>query len=183
MRIEEHTYQLNIKVLGKDDSTARVQVEELDPMTREEFWEFLLRASKAEELPKSTRPSRAVWRDTKESPQPKSKLKEMDEFNKMYKKFKRKFPQASNKLLEEKTRKYLEQRKQILEEFQLAMSEQLEGKDTGLWSGIATSNKPSSPLPKESLKTLEELKQTDEKLRALLAPRTSNQQKGDNNVA
>ena len=125
MRIEERTYQLNIRVLGKDDDSARVQVEELDPMTRDEFWEFLLRASKADELPPSYRPSRAVWRDTTESPQPKSVLKAMDEFNKVYKSFKRKFPQASAKLLEEKTRQYINQRKTIFEDFQAALTEQL----------------------------------------------------------
>lgn len=163
MRIEETTYQLNIRVLGKDDSTARVQVENLDPMTREEFWEFLLRASKAEELPKSARPSREVWRDTREHPMPKHKLKEMDEFNKIYKMFKRKFPLASQELLAEKTRQYISQRATILEDFQAALASQLqacqgtkEQADVLAWAeepgegkaeeieSIAKSNEPSS---------------------------------------
>lgn len=147
MRIEENTFQLNIKVLGTNDSDARVQVEELAPMNQEEFWAFLIRACKAGELPKSTRPSRAVWRDTRESPQPKAKLKEMDEFNVMYRKLKRKFPTASPKLLEEKTRKYLAQRKALLEEFQQALGEQLE--QGGLF-GIAKVNEPSSTTPSKS---------------------------------
>ena len=133
MRIEENTYQLNIRILGKNDDTARVQVEELEPMTRDEFWEFLLRASKADQLPASCRPSRAVWRDTKESPQPKSVLKAMDEFNKVYKSFKRKFPQASNKLLEEKTRQYIDQRKTIFEDFQAALTAQLSSPEGSLF--------------------------------------------------
>lgn len=128
MQIEETTYSLNIRVLGTSDSDARVQVESLEPMTQEEFWSFLIRASKAGQLPKTTRPSRVVWRDTKESPQPKSRLKEMDEFNQMYKKFKRKFPQASHELLVEKTQQYLDQRKTIMEDFQAALRAQLFGK-------------------------------------------------------
>lgn len=125
MRIEEQTFQLNIRVLGETAETARVQIEELDPMTKDQMWNFLIRACKAGELPKSARPSREVWRDTREHPQPKSKLREMDEFNKMYKKFKRKFPQASHELLTEKTKQYLEQRKTILQDFQAALEAQL----------------------------------------------------------
>lgn len=127
MRIEEQTFQLNIRVLGETAETARVQIEELDPMTKDQMWNFLIRACKAGELPKSARPSREVWRDTREHPQPKAKLREMDEFNQMYKKFKRKFPQASHELLTEKTKQYLEQRKTILQDFQAALEAQLGG--------------------------------------------------------
>lgn len=116
MRIEETIFSLNIKVLGTNDSDAKVQIENLAPFSKDEFWEFLIRACKAGELPKSARPSREVWRDTKESPQPKKVLKEMDEFNQMYKKFKRKFPQASQELLTQKTKEYLESRRKILED-------------------------------------------------------------------
>lgn len=139
MQIEETTYSLNIRVLGTSDSDARVQVESLEPMTQEEFWSFLIRASKAGQLPKTTRPSRAVWRDTKESPQPKSRLKEMDEFNQMYKKFKRKFPQASHELLVEKTQQYLDQRKTIMEDFQAALRAQLFGEEAGPAAGTSQS--------------------------------------------
>lgn len=125
MRIEEQTFQLNIRVVGETAETARVQVEELDPFTKDELWNFLIRACKAGELPKSARPSREVWRDTREHPQPKAKLREMDEFNQMYRKFKRKFPQASHELLAEKTKKFLEQRRTIFEDFQTALQAQL----------------------------------------------------------
>lgn len=165
MRIEERTYQLNIRVLGKDDDSARVQVEELDPMTRDEFWEFLLRASKADELPPSYRPSRAVWRDTTESPQPKSVLKAMDEFNKVYKSFKRKFPQASAKLLEEKTRQYINQRKTIFEDFQAALTEQLASKKGLFPEGSLTKKIAQS---KEASQTLASITSLDKEILELL---------------
>ena len=146
MRIEEQTFQLNIRVLGETDETARVQIEGLDPMTKDQMWNFLIRACKAGELPKSARPSREVWRDTREHPQPKAKLREMDEFNQMYKKFKRKFPQASHELLTEKTKQYLEQRKTILQDFQAALEAQL-GQPTGtkgILDGFMLQAKPTT---------------------------------------
>lgn len=174
MRIEENTYQLNIRILGKNDDTARVQVEELEPMTRDEFWEFLLRASKADQLPASCRPSRAVWRDTKESPQPKSVLKAMDEFNKVYKSFKRKFPQASNKLLEEKTRQYIDQRKTIFEDFQAALTAQL-SQQGGLFPEGSLGNKIAQS--KQASRTFSTITSLDKEISDLLqGPQATSQE-------
>ena len=151
MRIDETTFSLNIKVLGTNDSDAKVQVENLEPFSKDEFWEFLIRACKAGELPKSARPSREVWRDTKESPQPKKVLKEMDEFNQMYKKFKRKFPQASQELLTQKTREYLESRRKILED--LGSFEEVLRKR--LAEDVAKSKETAQPLQKATSQSLE----------------------------
>lgn len=160
MRIEEQTFQLNIRVLGETAETARIQIEEMDPMTKDQMWEFLIRACKADELPKSARPSREVWRDTREHPQPKAKLKEMDEFNQMYKKFKRKFPQASHELLTEKTKQYLEQRKTILQDFQAALEAQLgqpAESTKGLLDGFVLQAKPTpAPAPAQENLPFEE---------------------------
>lgn len=145
MRIEEQTYNLNFKILGTNDTDAKIQIEELAPMSKDELWAFLVRSAKAQELPKSARPSTAVWRDTRESPQPKSKLKEMDEFNAMYKKLKRKFPTAKPELLMQKTKDYIEARKKILEElggFQDTFQEML-GKGQSDILKVANCKEPS----------------------------------------
>lgn len=125
MRIEEQTFSLNIRILGTNSDDAKVQVEELAPFTKDELWAFLIRACKAGELPKSCRPSTAVWRDTRESPAPKKQLKEMDERRKAFKQFKRKFPQARDEVIMEKVEKYLENKRKILEEFSQMFGETL----------------------------------------------------------
>lgn len=125
MRIEETTFSLNITILGATSSEAKVQVEQISPMGKEEFWNWLISAAKAQELPKTTRPSREVWRDTRESPQPRAKIKEMDEYALQYRKFKRKFPQASPELLAQKTREFLDARKNILSDFTELLSQSL----------------------------------------------------------
>lgn len=125
MRIEETTFSLNITILGATSSEAKVQVEQISPMGKEEFWNWLISAAKAQELPKTTRPSREVWRDTRESPQPRTKIKEMDEYALQYKKFKRKFPQASPELLAQKTKEFLDARKNILSDFTDILSQSL----------------------------------------------------------
>lgn len=119
MRLEETILNFNITVHISGDSSeeARIQIESLPPMGKEAFWDFLLRRAKAGELPRTSRPSREVWRDTKESPQPRSKLIEMDEFAKEYKKLKRRFPQADNELLAKKTSEMIEMRKKVFEDF------------------------------------------------------------------
>lgn len=118
MNIEETTFSLNIKILGDSSHTARIQVESLPAMSQTEFFEWLFGACKRGELPRTSRPSREVWRDTKESPQPKHILKQMDEFSLQYKKFKRKYPKASAEKLNQLTKDYLEERKKILESFE-----------------------------------------------------------------
>lgn len=125
MRIEEQTFNLNIRILGNNSDDAKVQVEELAPFTKDELWEFLIRACKAGELPRTTRPSTTVWRDTRESPAPKKQLKEMDERRKAFKQFKRKFPQARDEVIMEKVEKYLENKRKILEEFSQMFGESL----------------------------------------------------------
>lgn len=172
MRIEENTFSLNIRILGTNDTDARAQVEGLDPMTREELWSFLIRACKAGELPKSARPSREVWRDTREHPMPKAKLKAMDEYNKVYKMFKRKFPLADEALLKAKTKQYIEQRKNILADFQAAMAGHLEeqaqrGKSLQEFVELFTKSKQASSTP--NTKTLEEIASADEAISELLA--------------
>lgn len=117
MEIEKTIWNFNITVLEGDSRDAKVQIETLPPMTKDEFWDWLLKASKRGELPRTSRPSRETWRDTKESPQPKSALEKMGEFARQYKKFKRQFPQASHEFLSEKTNEFLRNKDKILEDF------------------------------------------------------------------
>lgn len=153
MRIEETTYNLNITILGTTAEDAKIQIEQIAPMNKDEFWNWLISSAKAQELSKTTRPSREVWRDTKENPQPRTKLREMDEFRSTYKKFKRKFPQASEELLRTKTQEFLNGRKKILSDFADILSEKLfpeeeknevdESKPQKSWDGADLSKQPS----------------------------------------
>lgn len=127
MRIEETTFSLNITLTGETSEEARIQIESLEPMTKDQFWNWLLGAAKARELPKTTRPSREVWRDTRESPQPREVKEKMDRFARQYKRFKRQFPQASDKILREKTKEFLESQEKILSDFSSILSQSLFG--------------------------------------------------------
>lgn len=127
MRIEETTFSLNITLTGETSEEARVQIESLSPMTKDQFWNWLIGAAKARELPKTTRPSREVWRDTRESPQPREVKEKMDRFARQYKRFKRQFPQASDKILREKTKEFLESQEKILSDFSSILSQSLFG--------------------------------------------------------
>lgn len=127
MRIEETTFSLNITLTGETSEGARIQIESLAPMTKDQFWNWLVGAAKARELPKTTRPSREVWRDTRESPQPREVKEKMDKFARQYKRFKRQFPQASDKILREKTKEFLENQEKILSDFSSILSQSLFG--------------------------------------------------------
>lgn len=114
--IIEQTYNLNITPCKGLDGQALLRVEGLDPMTGQEFAEWLFKASLNPEpiLRPASRNSVAVWRDTKESPMPKAKLKEMDEFNLQWKKFKRKYPQKSAEEISQMTQEWLDTKRNFL---------------------------------------------------------------------
>ena len=129
MKIEQTTFNLNLTIVGEDEESAKIQVEGIDPFTKDEFWTWIIRATRAGELPKTSRPSAQVWKDTKESPQPKSVLEKMNEFNREYKKIKRRFPQASREFLTEKTREFIALKEKALEDFKEKFKLMLEGKE------------------------------------------------------
>ncbi len=83
----------------------------------------LQRQARARELFKKRKESVQVWKDTAESPQPKEKLREMDLFREEYKRFKRKYPQASDEVLRKKAQQIVELRKGLVEEIGLELSE------------------------------------------------------------
>lgn len=83
----------------------------------------LQRQARARELFKKRKESVQVWKDTTESPQPKEKLREMDLFREEYKRFKRKYPQASDEVLRKKAQQIVELRKGLVEEIGLELSE------------------------------------------------------------
>ena len=64
-----------------------------------------------------------VWKDTAESPQPKEKLREMDLFREEYKRFKRKYPQASDEVLRKKAQQIVELRRGLVEEIGQELAE------------------------------------------------------------
>lgn len=76
----------------------------------------LQRQARARELFKKRKESVQVWKDTAESPQPKEKLREMDLFREEYKRFKRKYPQASDEVLRKKAQQIVELRRGLVEE-------------------------------------------------------------------
>ena len=83
----------------------------------------LQRQARARELFKKRKESVQVWKDTAESPQPKEKLREMDLFREEYKRFKRKYPQASDEVLRKKAQQIVELRRGLVEEIGLELSE------------------------------------------------------------
>lgn len=83
----------------------------------------LQRQARARELFKKRKESVQVWKDTAESPQPKEKLREMDLFREEYKRFKRKYPQASDEVLRKKAQQIVELRKGLVEEIGLELAE------------------------------------------------------------
>lgn len=130
MQIQETTFNLNLTIVGKTFEDARIQIEGMSPMGKEAFWDWIIKASKKGELPKTSRPSREVWRDTKEHPQPKEVKEKMDEFAKQYKRFKRQFPQASDAILRAKTTEFLENKRKILADFSNILSQSLFGEES-----------------------------------------------------
>ena len=113
------TFNLNITPKVGANGALMVQVEELEPMTPEAFISWLHSAAKSPEptIRPASRASVAVWRDTKESPQPKEKLEKMNEFNRQWKKFKRKFPHKSNEELNKMTQSWLDTKAEFLASF------------------------------------------------------------------
>lgn len=83
----------------------------------------LQRQARAREMFKKRKESVQVWKDTAESPQPKEKLREMDLFREEYKRFKRKYPQASDEVLRKKAQQIVELRKGLVEEIGLELAE------------------------------------------------------------
>lgn len=83
----------------------------------------LQRQARAREMFKKRKESVQVWKDTTESPQPKEKLREMDLFREEYKRFKRKYPQASDEVLRKKAQQIVELRRGLVEEIGLELSE------------------------------------------------------------
>lgn len=115
-KLIEQTYNLNITPRQGPLGQLLVQVEGMEPMTGQDFLTWLHAASQSPEqtLRPANRNSIEVWRDTKLSPMPKAKLKEMAEFREQWKKFKRKFPQKSNEELNEMTREWLDTKNNFL---------------------------------------------------------------------
>lgn len=118
-RLIEQTWNFNITPRIGVQGELLVQVEELAPMSAEEFVTWLHKASASVELPlrPAKRDSVRVWRDTKESPQPREALEKLSEFNKQWKKFKRRFPQLSNEELNKKTQEWLDMKQSFLQSF------------------------------------------------------------------
>ena len=83
----------------------------------------LQRQARAREMFKKRKESVQVWKDTAESPQPKEKLREMDLFREEYKRFKRKYPQASDEVLRKKAQQIVELRKGLVEEIGQELAE------------------------------------------------------------
>lgn len=152
MQIQETTFNLNLTVVGETYETAKIQIEGMNPMGKEEFWDWIIKASKRGELPKTSRPSREVWRDTKEHPQPKEVKEKMDEFAKQYKRFKRLFPQASDQILRAKTTEFLENKRKILADFSDILSKSLFGEDSNCTqTAQGPTNFDSTEFPKISI--------------------------------
>lgn len=127
MQIQETTFNLNFTVVGDTFENAKIKVEGMEPMSKDVFWDWFIKMAKKNEFRKTTRPSREVWRDTKESPQPRAVKEKMDEFARQYKRFKRLFPQASDQILRAKTTEFLENKNKILEDFSAELSKSLFG--------------------------------------------------------
>ena len=83
----------------------------------------LQRQARAREMFKKRKESVQVWKDTAESPQPKEKLREMDLFREEYKRFKRKYPQASDEVLRKKAQQIVELRRGLVEEIGQELAE------------------------------------------------------------
>ena len=119
MKLLEQTWNLNITPRLGLDGQKLIQVEGMEPFTPEDFASWLHAASQSPEptIRPASRNSIEVWRDTKESPQPKEKLEKMNEFNKQWKKLKRKFPQKSNEELNQMTQEWIDLKENFLASF------------------------------------------------------------------
>lgn len=125
MRIEETSLNFNITVhlVGDSYEDAKIQIESLPPMGKDEFWSWLLQRAKAGELPRTTRPSREVWRDTKEHPAPKSELERMAKERKEFLRLKKQFPDAPLSQLEAKVKEAVKMKEEARIELQKKLNE------------------------------------------------------------
>lgn len=144
----EQTWNLNITPKRGQDGELLLEVEGGLLMTGQAFAEWLHKASQSPEpaLRPASRNSIEVWRDTRESPQPKAKLREMDEYAELYRKMKRKFPRESQEQLQKRAKEALEARKSLLESWaELALEDFFEGQ------GASSSGEAQQPTSRASL--------------------------------
>ena len=129
-RLLEQTWNLNLTPREGPDGQLLVEVEGGLLMSGPDFVRWLHEASQSPDpaLRPASRNSIEVWRDTRESPQPKAKLREMDEFALQYKKLKRKWPGLGQEELRKKTQEALDAKRDFLENFaELALEDLLGG--------------------------------------------------------
>lgn len=134
-RLLEQTWNLNLTPREGPDGQLLVEVEGGLLMSGQDFVHWLHEASQSPDpaLRPANRNSIEVWRDTRESPQPKAKLREMDEFALQYKKLKRKWPGLGQEELRRKTQEALDAKRDFLENFaELALEDLLGNKRYGL---------------------------------------------------
>lgn len=149
----EQTWNLNITPRQGPNGELLLEVEGGLLMTGQDFAVWLHKASQSPEpaLRPASRNSIEVWRDTRESPQPKAKLREMDEYAELYRKMKRKFPRESQEQLQKRAKEALEVRKTFLESWAELALEDLLGREGQAGEDAKGAGEAQQPTSRASL--------------------------------
>ena len=149
----EQTWNLNITPRQGPNGELLLEVEGGLLMTGQDFAVWLHKASQSPEpaLRPASRNSIEVWRDTRESPQPKAKLREMDEYAELYRKMKRKVPRESQEQLQKRAKEALEVRKTFLESWAELALEDLLGREGQAGEDAKGAGEAQQPTSRASL--------------------------------